>query len=114
MAIALAPYGVQTTKKEVKVPADLVGVKLRSAGGIWNDVIESIQGTPVVKTAAEYFESIQRGVVDGSVTPINAILAFKVEPLMKYAVDVQLGQFAFDLAINEKVWQTLPQMCRKL
>lgn len=114
LAMALPPYDFYNTKREVKVPDDVKGMKTRSQGGVMNTTIQSFGGIPVVVAAPELYESLQKGVVDGAVLPVTSLSPYKAEELVKYVTrDVRLGTFCATLSINEKVWQSLPQDVQK-
>lgn len=101
---------VFNTKREVKMPADLKGLKIRVSGGVAELSITALGGTPVNGPASEAYEAVQRGTMDGSSQSWQGIKNNKLFEIVKYGtVGAPLGGFLGTMSINEKVWQQLPQ-----
>jgi len=104
-----APYQIYLASHELRTPADLKGLKLRSTGGPMDLMVEKLGAVPVRMSAPEVYESLSRGTVDGAVFPLSALLDYKLDPLVKYAtVGENFGSFIAAYAISEKRWKTLP------
>ncbi len=64
--------------KEVKVPADLAGVKLRMPGGEgWQFVGEALGANPTPMAFTEVYTGLQTGAIDGQDNPLPADKAMK-------------------------------------
>ena len=89
---ATDPYQFFTVDKQVKRPEDIAGLKLRTAGGTADEVLEQLGASVVSMTPAELYESLQRGVLDGTTYSFATATAHHLEEVTKYATDgVQLG-----------------------
>lgn len=99
-----------TVNKPVKSLADIKGMKIRSSGGVMDDIITSFGAIPVQIPVGELYEALGRGTVDGSLISAVSLHSHKLDEVVKYCtwgVDVSGGIFGY--AINEEVWQSLPE-----
>lgn len=108
------PHEVFNTKKEVKVPDDLKGLKIRTAGGLQTITAQLLGAVPVSKSPTELYEAMQHGVVDGAIFPVHSLAPYKIDELAKYATNgSDVGSLGFTLSINEKLWESLPPDIQK-
>jgi TRAP-type C4-dicarboxylate transport system substrate-binding protein len=102
-------YDIGTVKKPVKKPADAAGLRLKTAGGMYNIIAQQYKILPVNIAAVETYESMQRGVVEGCVFSYPSIKAYRLNELLKYyTFGLKLGGYPGVTVINEKRWQQLP------
>jgi TRAP-type C4-dicarboxylate transport system substrate-binding protein len=113
-AFSNAPYEVQTTKvRQVKTPADMKGLKLKTLGGASDDTANRVGAIPVQMAVADLFLSLQRGTVDGRFGAFGSVKANSTEDVLKYSTSgVQIGSFAVIGVVSDKVWDKLPQNVR--
>lgn len=106
-----APYEVQTTKKkQVILPPDIKGLKLKTLGGASDEAARRLGAVPIQMFVAELFLSLQRGTVDGRFGEFGSVMANKTEGVLKYStVGARVGGFASVTVIGDKVWKSLPQ-----
>lgn len=107
------PYEIWTTGKEIRVPSDLKGRKVKTAGGTANEFFEFIGAVPVTISHSETYEALERGIVDISITYAMAIESSGTQDLLKYAIFPHVGSVIHSININEKVWQGLPEDVQK-
>lgn len=111
-AFALPLYQVALTSKFTSLDA-LKGKRIRSGGGVQNDIIEALGGTPVTLTTSEQYEGLQRGIIDGGIFNTPAMRDNKTaEVLSHFTSNASLGGFNGGLAISESTWSSLPD-CAK-
>ncbi len=99
-----------TVDKPVQSLADIKGMKIRSSGGVMDDIITSFGAIPVQIPVGELYEALSRGTVDGSLISAVSLHSHKLDEVVNYCtwgVDVSGGIFGY--AINEEVWQSLPE-----
>lgn len=110
-AFSNAPYEIQTTKvRQVKGPADMKGLKLKTLGGASDEAARRLGAVPVQMAVADLFMSLQRGTVDGRFGAFGSVKANSTEDVLKYSTyGVQVGSFAAIGAISDKVWGSLPK-----
>ena len=98
-----------TTGKEIKVPSDLKGLKVRISGELANKAVGDSDASPVNITMAEMYEGIERGVFDSFLLNPASTKDYGMADLIKYGTGAEFGGGSIGLAINEKVYQGLPK-----
>ena len=102
-------YEVWTMDKEIRVPSDLKGLKVRTPGGVANEVFEALGVVPVTVPHPEVYEALEKGVIDAlSSNAISAHSNGTIE-ILKHAVLPHIGTAMNTVNINEDVWQGLPE-----
>ncbi|WP_323019632.1 TRAP transporter substrate-binding protein DctP [Pararhodobacter sp.] len=81
------------TRFPVHAAADLQGRRIRITGRATSDVIEALGGAPTSISITEVYQALDRGVVEGLTTAINAVAAFHFNEVVSYGVE----NFAFGL-----------------
>ncbi len=104
------PSEILTTGKEIKVPGDLKGKSVRVTGDLINKAVTELGASPVNITVSEFYEALERGVVDIINTdPVN-MDDFGLSELAKYVTrGLAFGASGYGLVMNEKVFQDLPE-----
>lgn len=108
------PYEIFSTKKIVKEPSDLKGMKIRSAGGVINSSLEFAQATPLQLSMPDTFEGFQTGIIDGSHMDVVTLADFGLDEIITHATKgMEFSVAAVGFIINEKVYQSLPEDVQK-
>lgn len=107
--------GLLHTKKPVHKMEDLKGMKIRSTG-FSAKVAEALGATPVAMPQGETYEALQKGVVDGTFTPIETLKGWKQAEVVKYTTDCpDIGYTtAMFVVMNLKKWNGLPDDVKKI
>jgi tripartite ATP-independent transporter DctP family solute receptor len=99
---------VCTTKKKIRVPSDLKGVKLRvPPQPIMVEMIKTAGATVTPIPWPEVYTSLQQGVTDGAILPYFLIRMSKTDEVIKY---VNVSNFYTNwvpIWINERFYQSL-------
>ncbi len=106
--------GIFHTKKPVKTMEELKGMKIRGTGTSIK-VVEALGATPVAMPQPETYDALQKGVVDGLVSPIETLKGWKFAEVIKSTTE-NFGSaytLAFFVAINKKKWDSLPPDVQK-
>lgn len=103
-----------TTKKPVKSLADMQGLKIRSTGNSAK-LVKALGGTPVAKSMSENYQLLQKGVVDGSMHPIESNKSFKLGEVCKFGTDDFDVAYttAFFIVMNKERWASLDDDSQK-
>jgi len=75
---------VDNTKRAVKTPADLKGLKIMGAEQMLNAVMEAAGATPVQLDITEMATSLNSGLIDGIMNHFNVMMIFGALELMDY------------------------------
>ena len=106
LACAPPTYGL-ATKKEVRVPADAKGLKIRSAGGAMDDLISGWGCSTVTLPTSEMYQSIQYGVSDGTLLSVQSMVSYKLNEVAPYYCDLNIGTGGFVHYINKDKWDKI-------
>src|SRR5258706_307528 len=103
------PGQMFNTKRPIKSLADLQGMKIRTGGGIAEEMARALGASAFVKPAPESYELLSSGVADGTFFPLESIISFKLGSVIKYATLFPGGFYSssFGFFMNEDKWNKL-------
>lgn len=109
------PGHIHNSKKDVKSLDDLKGMKVRIGGGVVNDVAKALGTVPLLKPASASYEILSRGVADGIFLPMESILAFKIQDIVKHTTKIPGGLYntSFFLVMNPDSFKRLSEADQK-
>jgi len=102
--------GLVNTKKPVEKLEDLKGLKLRGTGTSAK-VAAALGATPVPMPQTDTYDALQKGVVDGVLSPIEVLKGWKFGEVTA-ATTQNFGSsysLLFFVAMNKKKWDSLPK-----
>jgi TRAP-type transport system periplasmic protein len=103
------PRFIITTKKQVKTLEDLKGLKIRISGGPPTEQMKAFGAVPLLMPGTEIYQSLEKGVLDGTDASWEAILSFRFFEVVKYYTIASLSSTNFSLVINKEKWESLPK-----
>jgi TRAP-type C4-dicarboxylate transport system substrate-binding protein len=107
-AVSLPQYRIFTVAKPVKDAGDITGLKLRSTGGAQDLTLRAIGAVPVRMAAPDAYESLQRGTMDGLLFPLESVVAYGADKLVKYSTDgLGFASFIVAYSISDNAWKKL-------
>lgn len=78
-------FAISNSKRPLKSPADMKGIKLRTmALPLHQAIVKALGASPTTIAWAEVYTSLQTGVVDGQMNPISIIAMAKFQEVQKY------------------------------
>jgi TRAP-type transport system periplasmic protein len=97
------------SKREIKRPADMKGLKMRvQENPAHVKMVSAMGGIPVPMAWTEVYTSLQQGVLDGQENPLSVIVVSKLWEVQKYLIlDSHLWAASL-LVINDKLFQSYP------
>lgn len=108
------PYEIHTVKKAVNTAADLKGLQVRTVGPMDAKMLEILGATPVAIPMPEAYMSLQKGVLDGIVSPFGPMRAFKTAEVTRFHTsNASLFSNLFCVVMNLKKWNSLPPDIQK-
>jgi TRAP-type C4-dicarboxylate transport system substrate-binding protein len=112
---AHGPGMLFTKKKPVEKMEDLKGMKIR-AHGTTAKMVQALGGTPVAMPMPELYQSLQKGVVDGAVYPIEVNKGWKMAEVVDYGtLDYPIAYTAsFYVVMNKDKWAALSDDAKKI
>jgi len=110
---AHGPGWLHTRKRPVRALEDMGGLKLRATGTSAN-LVKALGGVPVALAMPETYQSLEKGVVDGSVYPLEANQGWKLGEVVNYATDLGSVGYTtcFFVVMNQDRWRGLPAEVR--
>ena len=103
------PGQMFNTKRPINKVEDLAGMKIRTGGGIAEEMARALGASAFVKPAPESYELLSSGVADGTFFPLESIISFKLGSVVKYATLFPGGFYcsSFGFFMNEDKWNKL-------
>jgi TRAP-type C4-dicarboxylate transport system substrate-binding protein len=103
------PGQMFNTKRAINKVEDLAGMKIRTGGGIAEEMARALGASAFVKPAPESYELLSSGVADGTFFPLESIISFKLSSVIKYATLFPGGFYSssFGFFMNEDKWNKL-------
>ena len=108
------PYEIHTVKKAVNTMEDLKGLQIRTAGPISAKIMQAFGASPVAISMPEAYMGLQKGVLDGLVSPYGPMRGFKTANVTYYpTTTANLFSNAFCVVMNINKWNRLPSDIQK-
>lgn len=107
--------GILHSKKPVNNLEDLKGLKIRSTGTS-AAVTKALGAVPVSMPQGATYEALQKGVVEATWVPVEAMKGWKQGEVIKYTIECQSIGYSqgFFVAMNKKKWNSLPEDVQKV
>lgn len=108
-----AGNAIQTGSTDVRAPADLVGLDLRtpSRTGAW--AIEALGGNAIAMPVPELPQALQRGTVAGALIPWEIIAPLQLQEQTDFQIEghdgYRIGTSVFQVSMNQARWESLPK-----
>ena len=111
---AHGPGLIFTSKKPVRTIADMKGLKLRATGNSAK-VVKALGGIPVAISMPDSYQSIQKGIVNGGLYPLETNKGWKMGEVVKYCTADFPAAYTttFFVVMNKDKWQSLSQDIQK-
>ncbi|MBW1636959.1 MAG: TRAP transporter substrate-binding protein DctP, partial [Deltaproteobacteria bacterium] len=105
---AHGPGFIHTRDKQITKLEDLKGLRIRSTG-MSAEAVKALGATPVAMSMSDAYQSLQKGVVDGSAYPLEANKGWKMGEVTNYAVCVYPVAYTttFFITMNKDKWAAL-------
>jgi TRAP-type C4-dicarboxylate transport system substrate-binding protein len=94
--------------KEVKLPADLKGLRMRSGGKVETWICETLGATPVEISTGDLATSMERGLADGAFVSYSLMLSTGLKDVTKYRTEGDFFYRCWVLVMNKERWESLP------
>ncbi|MBW1801618.1 MAG: TRAP transporter substrate-binding protein [Deltaproteobacteria bacterium] len=103
------------TKKPINKLEDIQGMKIRCTG-LATKIVTMLGGTPVAMPMPETYDSLARGVVDGTLNPQEALQGFKFGEVVKFTTESygSTNASGFFIVMNKDKWNALPGDIQKI
>ncbi|RJR39499.1 MAG: hypothetical protein C4576_21360 [Desulfobacteraceae bacterium] len=107
------PGQVHSATKPIQKLDDLQGTKMRSPSAYMSKAFTLMGANPVSMPISELTVSLQKGVIDGMLTPFSALADFRMFDLVKYIAEVDFYVSPMAVVMNKEKFDSLPEPSRK-
>lgn len=99
---------VVMTKKPVRTPDDLKGMKLRTPSANQADVIKTLGAVPVAMPMPATYQAIEKGTVEGSIVGISVVKSYKLGEVVKnFTIGLPFGYSPILIGANQAAYDRL-------
>lgn len=103
------------TNKEISVPGDLNGQRIRTPGApVWADSVAALGATPVAMGWNDSYTALQSKVIDGVEVQSTSAYPARMYEVTKYITKTEHFQLANFIMVGEKWFATLPAEYRQI
>lgn len=102
-----------TASEKVETVEDMNGLTLRGPGPTQNALIQKLGGSGVVMPAADIFDSVDRGVIDGLMVAGSGPQSLGMEGTLDYGLQCACYTTALFLTMNQSDWDGLSDSQRE-
>jgi TRAP-type C4-dicarboxylate transport system substrate-binding protein len=99
-------------KKPVKTLEDLKGLKLRMLAGPPTEMLKTLGAEPASIPMPEVYQAIDKGMVDGTGAPWEAVHGYRLYEVAKYFTEAPFYGSAFSVCANRQKIESLPKDVR--
>ena len=102
--------GFLHAKTAVEKLEDLKGMKIRCTG-LAAKIVEKLGAVPVAMPMGDTYDSLKRGVVDGSMAPQESLKTWKWGEVVKFTTESWGSAYStgFFVVMNKEKWNSLPK-----
>ena len=109
--------GVGSKVRQIKLPADVKGTKLRAAGKKFEFMLREAGASITSMPSSETYHALSTGVIDTMLTSSASFVSYRLYEVLSYInapKDYSIWYMAENLIISEKTWQRLSPEQQKI
>ena len=99
---------IHTAEKPVETMEDLQGLRIRTPSPAISMMLESLGAVPQGLPPGQVYESLQRGVIDGTVFPWDPVNSFRLAEVLNHHLDARAYTVSFFFVMNQDRFDELP------
>ncbi len=102
-------FKIFSANKPIKVPDDLLGMKIRiQSSKVLESQMKAYGAVPQVMAFSEVYQGLQTGVIDGQENTPSNMYTQKMHEVQKYGALTNHGYIGYAVIVNKKFWDGLP------
>lgn len=98
---------LHTSTKKVETMEDMKGLRIRTPSPAVSEMLSYLGADPQGLPPGEVYESLQRGVIDGTVFPWDPVKSFGLNEVLKYHLDLGAYTVSFFFVMNQRSYDKL-------
>jgi TRAP-type transport system periplasmic protein len=114
LTLMVFPNVVIHANKTIQSLDDIKGMKLSVQSRLMADTIQRLDAAPITLAVTELYQSLNRGVVGGSVIGWPATKSYKLDDVTHYHLEVPLGGEVTFVMMNNDSYRKLPEKGRAI
>lgn len=103
---------IHTAEKPVRTMEDLQGLRIRTPSPAISMMLEQLGAVPQGLPPGQVYESLQKGVIDGTVFPWDPVASFRLAEVLNYHLDARTYTVSFFFVMNQRRYDSLPDTIR--
>jgi TRAP-type transport system periplasmic protein len=107
------PGQLHSRAKPIAKLEDLKGTKMRAPSAYMSKALQLMGANPVSMPISELTVSLQKGVMDGMLTPFSALADFRCFELIKYIAELDFYVSPMAVVMNKEKFASLPDFAKK-
>jgi TRAP-type C4-dicarboxylate transport system substrate-binding protein len=100
---------LHTNEKKVETIEDMKGLRIRTPSPAVSEMLSFLGADPQGLPPGEVYESLQRGVIDGTVFPWDPIKSFGLNEVLNYHLELGAYTVSFFFVMNERSYEGLSE-----
>ncbi len=106
-------FKVMSANRQLRVPADFRGLKMRiQSSKVLDAQMRALGAIPQALAFSEAYMALQTGVVDGTENPPSNMYTQKMHEVQKHLTISNHGYLGYAVIVNRKFWDGLPEDIR--
>lgn len=104
---------LHSVPKPIQNMSDLNGMKMRAPSAYMSKALKLLGANPVGMPISKLTISLEKGVIDGMLTPYSAVKDFRLFDLVKYITEVKMYVSPMAVIMNKRKFASLPDFAKK-
>ncbi|HYB21327.1 MAG TPA: TRAP transporter substrate-binding protein [Thermodesulfobacteriota bacterium] len=106
--------GILHSKRAVAKLEDLKGMRIRCTGTV-TEIVKALGGLPMSMPMGETYDALNRGMVEGSMAPMESLEGWKWGEVVKFTTESYGSGYStgFFVVMNKERWNALPADIQK-
>ncbi len=100
--------------KEIKLPADIKGMKIRTGNATLASYVTLLGGNSVQVPIMEAYETLKRGITEGITVPWDGLISFRFGDVAKYSIDMPMYVSSFVHTVNLRKYNSMSAAQKKI
>lgn len=92
---------------KIEKPEDLKGLRVRTPSPLGNTILEELGATPISMPMSDVYESLERGVIDVALVPLETLYNFSFHEIAKYVTIANVSATPFFATMNLDAYDSL-------
>ena len=108
MYLHVSPPGFIMTRKVINSMDEIKGLRIRANAEI-SDIVTALGGTPITIPIPETYDSVQKGLLDGLLFPLEALKGWRMAEVVKCVLESKATSYGTSLYVvmNKDKWNAI-------